>query len=337
MTPMLSIILPTYNGGLFLREQIDSILTQSHRDFELLILDDGSSDASVVIADRYAAVDQRVSVLPTSGRAGQANRLLTLSQAAHGEFVAIADQDDIWDSERNHKLLAAIGDRAMAIGRSELIDKDGKHLGTSLLDRLNRPLDPGLRLRALIQPMFSGHAMVVRRSSLNPAAFASPLMFDWLMALDALYSDGIVYVEEAIVLHRIHGGNQVNNLDMTIDPGHLSRALIREAFLNQRASRLKFWLVLSYLGRSDIVPFADRQIFAKFADRCHMAWYSHWRSVKPFKTTLAQEIKDEVGCFGSIEEDRRFFGQHVDKLAAVSTIGAGFRDIYERLKAREMA
>jgi glycosyltransferase involved in cell wall biosynthesis len=335
MTPLLSIILPTYNGGLFLREQIDSILTQTHRDFELLILDDGSSDASMVIADSYAAADQRVSVLAASGRAGQANRLLTLSQAACGEFVAIADQDDIWDPERNNKLLAAIGDGAMAIGRSELIDKDGKRLGTSLLDRLNRPLDPALKLRALIEPMFSGHAMVVRRSSLNPAAFASPLTFDWLMALDAIYSDGLVYVDDAIVFHRIHGGNQVNNLDMTTDPGRLSAALIREAFLNQRALRLKFWLVLSYLGRSNIVPFADRQIFAKFADRCHMAWYSHWRSVKPFKTALAQEIKDELGCFSLIEEDRRYFGQRMDKLAAASTIGAGFREVYDRIKARE--
>jgi teichuronic acid biosynthesis glycosyltransferase TuaG len=114
MTPSLSIILPTFNGGLFLAEQIESILTQSHTDFELLITDDGSSDDSVLIAEKYADRDPRINAVPSKGRVGQANQLRALASIARGQFVAIADQDDVWEPRRNEKLLAAIEGRSMA-------------------------------------------------------------------------------------------------------------------------------------------------------------------------------------------------------------------------------
>jgi glycosyltransferase involved in cell wall biosynthesis len=332
MTPSLSIILPTFNGGLFLAEQIESILTQSHTDFELLITDDGSSDDSVLIAEKYADRDPRINAVPSKGRVGQANQLRALASIARGQFVAIADQDDVWEPRRNEKLLAAIEGRSMAIGRSELIDKDGQLLGTSLLTKLNRPLDPEWKLRALIEPVFSGHAMIVRRAALNPAAFASPVMFDWLMALDAIYSDGLAYVDDAIVYHRIHGGNQVNNLDLTGEPRRISSAVIREAFLSQRASRIEFWLVLSYLGRSDILPFFHRQTFARLADRCHTEWYSHWRSVKPLNTALAVELKGELGRLSLLDQDRDFFSAYIDSLTATA-VGAGIRKVLKRVQS----
>jgi glycosyltransferase involved in cell wall biosynthesis len=334
MTPSLSIILPTYNGAQFLAEQIESLLNQSHADFELLITDDGSSDNSSLIASRYAVLDRRINIVPSRGRAGQSNQLRALANVAGGEFVAIADQDDVWEPRRNEKLLAAIDSRSMAIGRSELIDRDGKLLGSSLLDKLDRLLDPEAKLRALIEPAYSGHAMIVRRSALNPAAFTWPLIFDWLLALDALYSDGLAYVDDAVVFHRIHGGNQVNDLDLAGRSQGISPGIFREAFLSQRGSRLRFWLVLSYLGQSEVVPFADRQIFSLLASRCHSEWFSHWRSVKPFKSALAAELVGQLDRFASQDSDRGYFADYAKSLVAKSTIADGIKNLLGRTRGK---
>ena len=63
MNPQISVIVPVYNGECYLHECIDSILNQSFTDFELILLDDGSSDKSGKICDEYAEKDQRIRVI----------------------------------------------------------------------------------------------------------------------------------------------------------------------------------------------------------------------------------------------------------------------------------
>src|SRR5688500_13988223 len=98
--PAISILLPTYNGADFLREQLDSILGQTLADFELLIVDDGSTDATPAIVGEFARRDGRLRILPSEGNRGQKRRLAELLGAARAPLIAIADQDDIWDSQK---------------------------------------------------------------------------------------------------------------------------------------------------------------------------------------------------------------------------------------------
>ncbi|MBF9046469.1 glycosyltransferase [Rhodobacterales bacterium LSUCC0031] len=92
MTPKVSVVLPVYNGTLYLRESIDSILAQSFTDFELLVLNDGSSDASGAIAQSY--VDSRIRYIEhrNMGLAATLNKGVSL---AKGEFIVRQDQDDV--------------------------------------------------------------------------------------------------------------------------------------------------------------------------------------------------------------------------------------------------
>ncbi len=95
MKPTVSICIPTYNGSAYLPECLDSALSQTYSDFELLIIDDCSSDDSVEIANTYAGRDSRIQVLVNDhnlGLVGNWNRSVQLSR---GEWVKFVFQDDL--------------------------------------------------------------------------------------------------------------------------------------------------------------------------------------------------------------------------------------------------
>lgn len=106
--PPISVIIPTYNGAPYLREALESIANQTFRDFEVIIIDDVSTDSTVEIAREYAAKDSRLRVYQNEnnlGFAGNRNKAVTL---ARGQYIAWLDQDDIALPERlelQYKLL----------------------------------------------------------------------------------------------------------------------------------------------------------------------------------------------------------------------------------------
>ena len=91
--PLLSIIVPVYNTATYLPACLDSILSQGFTDFEVLLVDDGSSDGSEAICDRYAEADSRVRVFHQENGGVSSARNLGLSQAK-GEWIYFVDSDD---------------------------------------------------------------------------------------------------------------------------------------------------------------------------------------------------------------------------------------------------
>ncbi len=92
-----SIILPVYNVEKYLQECIDSILRQTFIDYEVILVDDGSTDQSGTICDKYAAEDPRIKVIHQQN-CGQAAARNHGTQAASGEYVVYLDSDDLWAS-----------------------------------------------------------------------------------------------------------------------------------------------------------------------------------------------------------------------------------------------
>lgn len=101
-TPLISVILPIYNGADYLNEAIDSILSQSFKDFELILINDGSSDNSLSIAQTYKDKDDRV-VLISQKNMGLVATLNKGISLAKGQFIARMDQDDISLENRFHE------------------------------------------------------------------------------------------------------------------------------------------------------------------------------------------------------------------------------------------
>src|SRR6185369_4386478 len=102
--PLISVVLPVYNGEKYLAEAIDSILGQTLTDFELIIIDDGSTDNSLAILKQYKQRDNRIRLIARENR-NLATTLNDLIDLAQGEWVARMDQDDIALPHRFEKQL----------------------------------------------------------------------------------------------------------------------------------------------------------------------------------------------------------------------------------------
>lgn len=95
-TPLISIILPSYNGSRFIREAIESVLAQDYQDIELIVVNDASTDRTREIVLEYAAKDPRVRLLDNTTNSKLVFSLNRGISEAKGEFIARIDDDDIW-------------------------------------------------------------------------------------------------------------------------------------------------------------------------------------------------------------------------------------------------
>jgi len=128
------VVLPAYNAKAYVATAIESVLNQSFRDFEFIIVDDGSTDGTAQVLDHYAEQDGRIQIVrrPNTGIVGALNDGLA---TARGEFIARMDADDIANMERFSKQIAyleAFPD-CVAVGASMfIIDPDGDAVRTAL-------------------------------------------------------------------------------------------------------------------------------------------------------------------------------------------------------------
>lgn len=126
---MISVIVPVYNTKAYLGRCVDSLLRQTYRDLEIILVDDGSTDGSGELCDSYAAGDERVRVFHKENGGSSSARNLGLDKAA-GEYVGFVDSDDYVDPDMYERLYAGIREyrvRAAQIGRDE-IDPEGNVL-----------------------------------------------------------------------------------------------------------------------------------------------------------------------------------------------------------------
>ena len=132
-SPDISIIVPVYNSGKWLNRCIDSILAQTYADFEVLLINDGSTDNSPAICDEYAARDSRIRVFHKPNSGVSASRNLGISNS-NGEYITFVDSDDWIDAE----YLECLHDN---IAGADLSICDFEVLGTT--ERWRQKVQPG--------------------------------------------------------------------------------------------------------------------------------------------------------------------------------------------------
>lgn len=98
--PLVSVIMPAYNAREYIEEAIRSVQAQTITDWELLVLDDGSSDDTLSIARCLAREDPRIRVLPNEANMGVARTRNRGVELSRGEYVALLDSDDVWLPEK---------------------------------------------------------------------------------------------------------------------------------------------------------------------------------------------------------------------------------------------
>lgn len=176
--PLVSVIVPFFNAEKFIGEAIDSVLAQTNEQWELLLVDDGSTDGSTELALHYAADQpEKVHYLQHENHRNRGvcvTRNLGIIEA-RGEFIALLDADDVWSSrklERQVTLLASFPEAAMVYGPSQYwFSWNGTEIGRDYVRNLGVPPDtliepPTLLTLALLSkaPTPCPSNILVRRS-----------------------------------------------------------------------------------------------------------------------------------------------------------------------------
>lgn len=127
-TPLISVVIPVYNAERFLPQAIESVLGQTYRNLEVILVDDCSQDTSREIMKRYADKDQRIRLLFNEINQGVAKTRNAGIQAAVGEYIALLDSDDVWEYDKLERQLALMQKEEADIIYCSLdfIDEDGR-------------------------------------------------------------------------------------------------------------------------------------------------------------------------------------------------------------------
>lgn len=210
--PLISIALCTYNGSAFLREQLDSVIGQQYTHWELVIVDDCSTDSTHAILEEYAAKDARISLHYNQQNLGYNKNFEKALRLCRSELIAICDQDDIWHPAKLEKQVQLIGDHALVYHDSEFIDAGGRTMNRRISDKLNFYRGDAPEVFLFLNCV-SGHSILLKKSVLQKSLpFPDDFHYDQWLAFNAACLGTIDFVPQPLVKYRQHSTNNTDIL-----------------------------------------------------------------------------------------------------------------------------
>jgi len=211
--PLISIALCTYNGEQYLREQLDTLVDQTYKNLEIIIVDDCSTDSTMQILEEYAEQYINIKVYQNKKNLGYIKNFEKALSLCLGEYIAMSDQDDSWALNKIEYLVGLIKDNQLIYHDSELIDENGHNLNCRIFDYFN--FISGSHNRAfLYQNSISGHAMMFSKDLkgflLN---IPSEIIHDQWIAYVASTVGKITYSSKCLVKYRQHTSSSTNILN----------------------------------------------------------------------------------------------------------------------------
>jgi glycosyltransferase involved in cell wall biosynthesis len=198
--PLVSVIIPVYNGERYLRAALESVFAQTYRPFEVIVVDDGSKDNSGIVAQSFP--DAHYIHQPNQGVAAARNHGI---EVARGEFLAFLDQDDLWTPEKLNlqiNYLLRHPDLGYTLTHQQFFLDPGATLPAWFRKELLSSAHPGWVLGS----------MVVRRTAFEQVGnfatdYSAASDGDWFFRAKAA-GISMAVVPELLLLKRIHGANE---------------------------------------------------------------------------------------------------------------------------------
>lgn len=211
MDNLVSIITPTYNSAKYISETIESVLDQTHENWELLIVDDGSTDHTVDIIKIFITQDNRIQLYRLKSNSGPAiarNKGIT---EANGDYIAFLDADDLWKSKKLETQLTFMkADNCdVCFSSYELIDKQG-----NVLNKIVKAL-PRLSYQKLLKSNYIGNLTGMYNTRALGKITTPNLLKrqDWLLWLFAVKKSGkpAKGIQESLAYYRVHENSMSSN------------------------------------------------------------------------------------------------------------------------------
>lgn len=232
---MIEILLATYNGERFLPEQIESITSQSFKDYNILASDDNSSDCTFEILRSYESVlGEKIKVVQSNTHSAKEN-FYNLLDMADAEYIALCDQDDFWESDKLEKSLKAIQRLEKRYGKEtpilvhsdlEIVDENlnSQNKKMSELTGINEAIKYAKKeskylytisteksfSRYLVENNITGNTVIINKALLD--IYKRPevsFMHDWWLGLIAFTFGKVGFLNECLVKYRQHESNEL--------------------------------------------------------------------------------------------------------------------------------
>lgn len=280
-----TILLASYNGELYLKEQIDSIINQKYTGWQLVLSDDCSSDSTKKIEKYYEkrwleCIKFRENKVSHGSACSHFIDLLRCTE--QGSYVMCCDQDDIWNpdkimcsleailrEERNSKL------PILVYTDLKVIDKDRNCIANSFMKMMGLQ-EKGMTLqRQLVQNVVTGCTTMINPElhsifCSSPARTENILMHDWLLAILARAVGKVVYVDTQTVEYRQHDNNSVGAKDVHTIKYYLNRIRSKNLHESMIATYLQAREVLDCY--KDVLPDEAKVIIQDYADNLNRRW-----------------------------------------------------------------
>lgn len=265
--PTVSVVMCTFNGAAFLKEQLDSILSQSYPITEFLIFDDGSTDETVSIVKLYREKHPLICFHQNEQNLGYNLNFEQALRAANSEVIAIADQDDYWHSEKIAKMVSAWRDETLVM-YCDSTRFSGQVPSNASPNPKYRRFEGGDARKLFLYNTISGHAMLIKKALLPLVLpFKQGIFYDWWMGVVAASNGGVSYLPETLVYQRVHENN-VTVLNKKAN----SKAKERDTYKKQLIQHLQHFRSIPNMLDS----------YQKFGDTFYQLWLEsmkkgfHW-------------------------------------------------------------
>ena len=204
MRPLVSVVVCTYNGERFLKDQLDSLVDQSYTPVEIIIVDDCSTDGSFGIASSYGEKYSQIRLYQNPKNIGYIKNFEKAITLSKGEYIALCDQDDVWDREKVHELIKQIKSDVLIYHDSQFIDEEGHVLDKKLSDVVN--LYAGDKPEAFVFfNCISSHAVMFKRELIDHLLpFPSSGFHDAWIGYVACNLGTISFMDRCLVQYRQH-------------------------------------------------------------------------------------------------------------------------------------
>lgn len=280
---MVDILLATYNGGLFLREQIDSILNQSFQKWRLIVSDDGSIDDTLSILSEYCTRFPSKIILVNSkiNLKSAKNNFWSLINYSDAKYIMFCDQDDIWLEHKIEQTLIAMKDGESKFGEIPLlvhtdlmvINKEGQLISKSLYHMQHVDPKGFCSFKQLLTQNAVTGCTIMLNKSLKEVLVPlddNVIMHDWWIALHAAYYGHIIYLEEANILYRQHQNNTIGAKKVN-SVGYIVKKLINYEGIHSNISATYKQAESFYcgIGKSERIIESKYSLVNKYAELSH--------------------------------------------------------------------
>ncbi len=240
MEEQIDILLATYNGEKYIREQIDSILSQTYKNLRLVISDDCSKDKTPEILKEYKEKDNRIELHLQENNLGVVKNIEFLLKQVRSPYYMLADQDDYWMPEKAEKSLETLKNKNadLVFGDLEVVDKNLNTLYPSfnsymLLTRKIKKYIGSYKVNYLYNCV-TGCTVLAKKETIEnilPLPTTSKyLIHDYWIGLMVALNGTLAYMPEKYIKYRQHGNNQVGT--DKISHGFDKLEQVRELFIN---------------------------------------------------------------------------------------------------------